>query len=79
VYVYTFCQYVVISVPSVGCTEVISVPGIRTASAGGLVCEIKAFVLTTPLKMSPDSSAWLFTLIVLLDFCSEINLESSNQ
>jgi len=73
-YVYTFCQYIVISVLSVGCTEVISVSGLRTASAGGLVCEIKAFVLITPLKMSPDSSAWLFTLTVLLDFCSEIKV-----
>lgn len=71
---YTLCQCVVICFLSDGCTEVISVFGLRVDPDGSLVCQVNEFVLITPLNISPDCSAWLLPLVVLLLFCSETKI-----
>jgi hypothetical protein len=73
-YTSTLCQYVVVCFLSDGCTEVISVFALRVDPDGGLVCQVKEFVLITPLKISPDFSDWLLPLVVQLLFCSETKL-----
>jgi hypothetical protein len=71
---YTLCQCVVICCLSDGCTEVISVFGLRVDPDGSFVCQVNEFVLITPLSISPDFSACLLQLILPLLFCSETKL-----